>query len=178
GAIRVVVRGPTLRGGSGGSPGGRMKPGRFVTRNPPVFRCLRCSRVRPLTDIVVRCDCGGLLEVRHPLGEFRASAAEWKRRFESRWRAREDPLASGVWRYQELVLPGIPAEAIVSLREGSTRLPRSEILEREIGVATLFIKHEGENPTLSFKDRGMTAGVSWARRLGIGRVACASTGDT
>ena len=155
-----------------------MRSGKFASKDPPVFRCLRCSRVRPLTDIVYHCDCGGLLEVRHPLSEFRASPSEWMRRFESRWGAREAPHVSGVWRYQELVLPGIPPEAVVSLREGSTRLHRSSILEREIGLGTLFIKHEGENPTLSFKDRGMTAGVSWARRIGIERVACASTGDT
>ena len=46
------------------------------------------------------------------------------------------------------------------------------------GVDTLFLKHEGENPTGSFKDRGMTTGVTQARILGMERVACASTGNT
>src|SRR6185503_12005539 len=46
------------------------------------------------------------------------------------------------------------------------------------GCADVRVKHEGENPTLSFKDRGMTAGVSFARHLGVDTVACASTGDT
>jgi threonine synthase len=77
-----------------------------------------------------------------------------------------------------MILPDLPPDRIVTMQEGSTRLYRSGALEREIGVDTLYLKHEGENPTLSFKDRGMTAGVSWARRLGRPRVVCASTGDT
>ena len=98
--------------------------------------------------------------------------------FEERWGARSGADASGVWRYRELLLPGLSPGSVVSMAEGSTRLYRSSILEREIGVDALYIKHEGENPTLSFKDRGMTAGVSWAKRLGVSTVACASTGDT
>lgn len=145
---------------------------------PSVFRCVRCGRTKPLTEIVYRCECGGLLEVRHALASARGTPAEWRALFESRWRARGGADASGVWRYRELVLPDLPETSVVSMAEGSTRLYRSSILEREIGLDALFIKHEGENPTLSFKDRGMTAGVSWAKRLGVPTVACASTGDT
>jgi threonine synthase len=52
------------------------------------------------------------------------------------------------------------------------------MLGRKIGVPNLWLKHEGENPTGSFKDRGMTAGISMARHLGMTQVACASTGNT
>ncbi len=144
----------------------------------PEFRCVLCDRSRPLTDIVYACECGGLFEVRHHLADSGRSGAEWRALFDSRWGAKSGPDASGVWRYRELVLPDVPESAIVSMPEGATRLYRSPILEREIGLDSLWLKHEGENPTLSFKDRGMTAGVSWAKKLGVPRVACASTGDT
>jgi threonine synthase len=149
-----------------------------MTFPDPAFRCVVCGGTRVLTDIVYRCECGGLFEVRHDLGALGArSAADWRALFESRWGAREGADASGVWRYREMVLP-VAEDRIVSMPEGGTRLYRSSILERETGLDALYVKHEGENPTLSFKDRGMTAGVSWARRLGVGSVACASTGDT
>lgn len=144
----------------------------------PVLRCFVCGASRPLTEIVYRCACGGLLEVAHDLSANARSASAWRDLFDARWRAREGPDASGVWRYREWILPDLADQEIVTMGEGATRLYRSAILEREIGAGPLFIKHEGENPTLSFKDRGMTAGVSWARRVGAERVACASTGDT
>jgi len=85
---------------------------------------------------------------------------------------------SGVWRYHELILPDLPLDAIVTKPEGNTNLYRSPRLEEMSRTASVQIKHEGENPTLSFKDRGMTAGISFAGRLGVRAVACASTGDT
>src|SRR4029077_10512616 len=72
----------------------------------------------------------------------------------------------------------LPAGQIVSMPEGNTNLYRSKHLQEISRTRDVRIKHEGENPTLSFKDRGMTAGVSWARHLGAREVACASTGDT
>ena len=150
------------------------KPSNMSSR----FQCVSCGTTRSLDEIVYRCACGGLLEVRHDFSGAARSAEQWRELFEARWGAREGPEASGVWRYREMVLPSLADDEIVSMPEGGTRLYRSPRLSREIGVEDLAIKHEGENPTLSFKDRGMTSGVSWARRLGIARVACASTGDT
>ena len=149
-----------------------------VKTPPSVFGCISCGAEKPLEEIVYRCECGGLFEVKHHLADFARSAAEWRSLFEGRFGAKSGPDASGVWRYREMVLPDLPENEIVSMPEGSTRLYRSSLLEREIGLDTLFLKHEGENPTLSFKDRGMTAGVSWAKHLRVSRVACASTGDT
>ena len=142
------------------------------------FHCVSCGKTRALDEIVYQCECGGLLEVRHDLSRTGLSPERWRDTFEARWRLREGPEASGVWRYREMVLPALGDEEIVSMQEGGTRLYRSARLSADLGVDDLAIKHEGENPTLSFKDRGMTAGVSWARHLGIPRVACASTGDT
>ncbi|RJO65851.1 MAG: threonine synthase [Myxococcales bacterium] len=140
--------------------------------------CIACGRRYETDDIRYRCDCGDLLEVRHDLEALAHAYPDLKARFESRLGKFEKPYCSGVWRYHELILPDLPVAAIVSKPEGNTNLYHSERLSRAFNTRNLYLKHEGENPTLSFKDRGMTAGVSWARHLGMTRVACASTGDT
>ncbi|HLJ34088.1 MAG TPA: threonine synthase [Ktedonobacteraceae bacterium] len=96
---------------------------------------------------------------------------------------------SGVWRYRELILP-VPEEYIVSRPEGNTNLypvgmencGSGRAGHRQIGLYAgleqFYLKHEGENPTGSFKDRGMTVGVTMAQVLGAQAVACASTGNT
>lgn len=81
---------------------------------------------------------------------------------------------AGVWRYKEL----LPVTNKVSLKEGATTLHHCENLAEEVGINQLYAKNEGENPTGSFKDRGMTVGVSKALELGIKTVGCASTGNT
>jgi threonine synthase len=83
---------------------------------------------------------------------------------------------SGVWRFRELLLSG--RGALVSHPEGNTRLYRRDDLSRWAGVSDLALKHEGENPTGSFKDRGMTVAVTQAVRAGATALACASTGNT
>jgi threonine synthase len=74
------------------------------------------------------------------------------------------------------VLPS--AESVVSYPEGNTPLLHRVALDRWAGVDHLLLKHEGHNPTGSFKDRGMTVGVTQAVRIGARAVACASTGNT
>jgi threonine synthase len=108
-------------------------------------------------------------------------AAFLRRRFDTR-RRRGDPAFedSGVWRYRELVLPirGAGREGLVSHPEGNTRTYTRATLSHYAGVEDLAFKHEGENPTGSFKDRGMTVAVTHARLTGARAVACASTGNT
>jgi threonine synthase len=82
-----------------------------------------------------------------------------------------------VWRYREIVLPGA-GDHIVSHPEGNTPLLARERVAQWAGSSSLLLKHEGHNPTGSFKDRGMTVGVTQARRIGARAVACASTGNT
>lgn len=145
------------------------------------LRCIACGRCSALAGIRYACDaCGDLLEVTHDLDRLRAArpAADWKALFAARLATLDGPYASGVWRYHELILPDLPLECLVSFPEGNTGLYRHPGLEKASGSADVRVKHEGENPTLSFKDRGMTAGVSFARHLGVDTVACASTGDT
>jgi threonine synthase len=82
-----------------------------------------------------------------------------------------------VWRFRELVLP-LPPDEVVTREEGNTPLYDGAALRDFTGVPWLRLKHEGENPTGSFKDRGMTVAVSIAKRHGFERIACASTGNT
>ena len=96
---------------------------------------------------------------------------------------------SGVWRYRELILPA-PERYVVTRPEGNTGLypvgvencSSGRAGHRQIGafagLEQFFLKHEGENPSGSFKDRGMTVGTTMALMLGAKAVACASTGNT
>jgi threonine synthase len=137
--------------------------------------CVDCGTSHPAFEVRYRCDCGGTLDVVHDLPALgdRVDLALFDRRLASKDRVDR----SGVWRFRELVLPLTPKE-IVTKPEGNTNLYRSERLASWVGVEDLAWKHEGENPTGSFKDRGMTVGISVAKRLGMDRVACASTGNT
>jgi threonine synthase len=136
-----------------------------------------CGQQYPVDQIIYNCDkCGGLLDVCHDidyLGKIVSHSL-----FDQRLGSLESPFNSGVWRYKELVYPGIANDHIVSRPEGNTNLYPTPRLAEWSGVQKLYLKHEGENPTGSFKDRGMTGGVSQARVLGVERVACASTGNT
>ncbi|MCP3902174.1 MAG: threonine synthase [Planctomycetes bacterium] len=142
------------------------------------LRCITCDARYDAREIRYRCDCGDLLEVRHDLTRLTRACGDLKERFERRLGSRAVPYGSGVWRYHEMILPDLPAEDVITCGEGNTTLYHTPLLSRQFDTENLHLKHEGENPTLSFKDRGMTAGVSWARHLGATHVACASTGDT
>jgi threonine synthase len=149
---------------------------RFTTERPASWQsCISCGNEVVETDAHPRCTvCGGLLEVRHrPPG---LTAAELIQRFTERRGGQPGATASGVWRFREIVLPS--ADVVVSHPEGNTPLLHRVALDRWAGVDNLLLKHEGHNPTGSFKDRGMTVGVTQAKRIGAAAVACASTGNT
>ena len=109
--------------------------------------------------------CGGLLTVKMDLEPVKEMKPE---------DLRKEPI--GVWRYAPF-MPVDPAHK-VSIQEGGTPLYPTRALGAEIGVENTFVKFEGLNPTGSFKDRGMTVGVSHANELGAKVVGCASTGNT
>src|SRR5262249_59352894 len=85
---------------------------------------------------------------------------------------------SGVWRYREIIPFVENLDSVISLREGNTPLLAAPKAAAYGGLDRLVFKHQGFNPTRSFKDNEMTCGVAQARRLGIDRVACVSTGNT
>jgi len=123
--------------------------------------CIECGETfAPFDDIRYTCDdCDGLLEVRYDdLPTFEDFEGE----------------GSGVWRYHA----ALPFDVGVTLPEGDTPLHEVPRIEESAGVESLRVKHEGMNPTGSFKDRGMTVGVRVAQEVGVDRLACASTGNT
>lgn len=119
--------------------------------------------------------CGGLLELIH---DAPADPRALKPVFAERRRAVSGPDVSGVWRYRELVLPSATTDQIVTHPEGNTPLLARASVAAFAGIEHLLMKHEGHNPTGSFKDRGMTVAMTQSRRTGARAVACASTGNT
>ena len=137
----------------------------------------RCRARFPITEVIYNCPrCGGLLEVAYPPPA--AAPAALKRTWRER-RVSNAPLEqSGVWRYREII-PFLESFArVVTLREGNTPLLPAPQAASYAGLDALTFKHQGFNPTGSFKDNGMTCGVAQALRLGMSRVACVSTGNT
>jgi threonine synthase len=136
-----------------------------------------CRARFQVTDVIYNCPkCGGLLE---------ASYSDWNldpEPLKSVWRARRISNApldqSGVWRYREIIPFLENLGQVVSLREGNTPLLVAPAAAKYGGLDQLEFKHQGYNPTGSFKDNGMTCGVAQALRLGMRRVACVSTGNT
>ena len=146
-------------------------PSELVCFNPG------CSRRYPLDAVLYNCpSCGGLVEVKNDFSGVKAQDLSdlWDRRRLSR-----EPLdVSGVWRFRDM-LPFVEDEShVVSIREGNTPLFDAPQASSYAGLDALALKHQGYNPTASFKDNGMTAGATQARKLGMRRVACVSTGNT
>ncbi len=132
------------------------------------MRCIECGKVHDMTRPAYACAaCGNLLEIKLNERESR------ERLSKSGYRDR--PLS--VWRYKELI-PVDPKIAPFSMSEGGTPLVRCSRLGAEYDIKNLYIKFDGTNPTGSFKDRGMTVGITKAKELGMNTVTCASTGNT
>ena len=131
-----------------------------------------------------RCaDCGELFEVEYPGwaqrgGHDRPNPGALKWLWRERRSSGEALDESGVWRFRELLPILENFGNAVSLREGNTPLYRLPRAEKSLGLDRIFAKHQGMNPTGSFKDTGMTAALSVARERGFEWVACASTGNT
>lgn len=132
-------------------------------------RCDGCDATWPELSTATTCpDCGGLLAVVHgapaEMGQALRQILDTTDR------------TSGVWRFSALVMPA--NDKVVSWPEGNTPAITRAAVSTYAGVNNLVLKHEGMNPTGSFKDRGMTVAVTHAVRAGATAVACASTGNT
>ena len=145
------------------------------------FRCIGCGATPARAGQNFRCrECGDLLEIFYPgwqsEGRFHPTTLK------SLWRGRRALLApidqSGVWRFRELLPALSDADSAITLREGNTPLYELPSCALIAGVDHLYAKHQGMNPTGSFKDTGMTIAASFAHQEGFGWVACASTGNT
>lgn len=130
--------------------------------------CINCKTVYGIDEIVYFCKkCGDILEIKFDNNELAEAIRD------SDWQ--KTPLS--VWRYRNL-MPIHETTKLVTLNEGGTGLHSSPRLAEEVGLKNVYVKNEGENPTGSFKDRGMTVGVTKAVELGARHVICASTGNT
>lgn len=144
--------------------------------------CDACEARYTSRDARVECaGCGGLLHLEHP--QPPTCAAALREYFDARLVpvrsiSGTGPGNSGVWRFRELVMPGVSDAELVTQGEGLTPLLARARVATWAGVDDLLLKHEGHNPTGSFKDRGMTVAITQARRIGASAVACASTGNT
>ncbi|MEM0156691.1 MAG: threonine synthase [Thermoplasmataceae archaeon] len=124
--------------------------------------CIKCGQKYSISRRKYICDrCHGLLEVKHTFTENFTEEG-----------------FRGVWHYKPLIHPSLEKARIVSRGEGATALYSHDSVSEFAGISGLRMKHEGENPTGSFKDRGMTVAVSEAIRLGATETVCASTGNT
>ncbi|MBS1253089.1 MAG: Threonine synthase [Anaerolineales bacterium] len=141
------------------------------------LQCIHCGTDFEPSALLYRCrECGDLLDVVY---DFPDTDAE---QLKHTWRQRRASLApadvSGVWRYRELIPFYDDVSNIVTYPEGNTPLLEAPESARYVGLNRLQVKHQGYNPTGSFKDNGMTTGVTQAVAVGARAVACASTGNT
>jgi threonine synthase len=132
------------------------------------FKCINCGFKFESEKVEYYCPkCNDLLEIAYDIEELK--------NFVSKDTFEKYPLS--VWRYKEL-LPIKDFSKIVSLGEGGTTLHECKNLREIFNIKSLLVKNEGENPTGSFKDRGMTVAISKALENKVKIVACASTGNT
>ncbi|MGM0770821.1 MAG: threonine synthase [Halobacteriota archaeon] len=127
------------------------------------MECIECGQKNTDSEVVYTCKCGGLLEVIYDYSAIQLDMEKLRTE------------APSVWKYKALLpVEGKP----VSIHEGGTPLYRCDRLAEKIGIKELYVKHEGLNPSGSFKDRGMAVGVTKAIEAGMETLACASTGNT
>ena len=151
-----------------------------------IYRCLECGAEYGIAELLYTCPrCRGLflLEDKNEAALTKYPGAFWRRLFDYR-RMLNLPALQGIFLYYELIAPVIPLEHIIYLGEGHTpQVAANDDLQGQVGAAFSF-KNDGQNPSASFKDRGMAAALSYinylASRPGAGKVLaiCASTGDT
>lgn len=141
------------------------------------LECIECHARYGIDRPLYQCArCGDLLDVVYDFP--RLDPAELKQAW-TRRRLSDDVVdVSGVWRYRELIPFYRDLSNIVTYPEGNTALLDAPRSAAYAGVNRLQVKHQGLNPTGSFKDNGMTTGVTQARVLGMKAVVCASTGNT
>jgi threonine synthase len=128
--------------------------------------CARCRKRFVLSELLNLCPCGSPLLVRYDLKKAKTAFA--KSSLEGR--------AASLWRYREL-LPLQNDANLVSLGEGYTPLLDAKKLGGELGLRRLWIKDEAQNPTGSFKDRGLSLAISRAKELGVKKAAIPSAGN-
>ena len=116
-----------------------------------ILKCPVCGSEYQIERNSYVCDrCGNILDViQKDIANFKKTSMK------------------GVWRYKEIVHPVLNNNQIITKMEGDTNIYHHPKLSEYSGIKNIYMKHEGENPTGSFKDRGMTVAVSEAIRQGF-----------
>jgi len=141
------------------------------------LRCITCAATYDLHERVLACrGCGDLLEV--VIQDVAIDPADLKHLWLERRMSNSARNHSGVWRFREFLPGDFSEQQVVTLGEGNTPLVRGSKTADWVGIKDLGFKHLGWNPTGSFKDLGMTVGMTEAKLVGAKAVGCASTGNT
>ncbi len=156
------------------------------TRNDLIYRCLGCGREHGIATLLYTCpDCGQVLLLydRHFDKLKKIPGKTWQRIFDYR-KLLTIPALKGIYRYHEFIGPVLPLESIVYLGEGHTPIIEANAAMQEKAGGKFYFKNDGQNPSASFKDRGMASALSYIHFLiqqglvGDVLAVCASTGDT
>lgn len=141
------------------------------------LRCIQCAGTFDLHERLLACrGCGDLLEV--VIGDIGMKPSDVKHLWLERRMSTGLRDRSGVWRFREFLPGDYSEDQVVTLGEGNVSLVRGKKTAEWIGLKDLRFKHLGWNPTGSFKDLGMTVGMTEAKFVGAKAVGCASTGNT
>ena len=136
-------------------------------KNVKCAKCVKCGKEYEATPNITTCECGGILDIVYDYDYIKSTFTK-------------DDLAkcrdNSMWRYRAF-LPVEPDSAPTPLRVGWSPLYKADNLARELGIKTLYIKDDGQNPTASLKDRASAMAVVKAREAGATTIACSSTGN-
>jgi len=149
------------------------------------YRCLGCARTFDIGRLLYTCPgCGSVLLLEDASPPWRGRKPSALRATLDRRRMLNLPSLSGIFRYHEFIAPAIPLDAVVYLGEGHTPQVAANAQLARAALGPFHFKNDGQNPSASFKDRGMACALSYInyliRERGLKRVlsVCASTGDT
>ncbi|MBU3954700.1 MAG: threonine synthase [Proteobacteria bacterium] len=150
------------------------------------YRCLGCSAEFPIEKLLYVCpDCNQVLLIhdKNQAALTRHSGATWQKIFDFR-KMLKIPALKGIYRFHEFIGSCIPLSSIVYLGEGHTPIVEASTHLKEKTGLNFFYKNDGQNPSASFKDRGMASALSSIKYLIDQNLVsdviavCASTGDT
>jgi threonine synthase len=151
-----------------------------------IYRCLGCNAEYEIARLLYTCPkCGQVLMLYDRQFDRLAQipGEQWHQIFDYR-RMLTLPALKGIYRFHEFLGPAIPLASVVYLGEGDTPVIEANATLQAMAGARFYYKNDGQNPSASFKDRGMASALSYIHYLiqhGLADnvlAVCASTGDT
>ncbi len=151
-----------------------------------IYRCLGCGGEHPIKKLLYTCpDCGQVLLIYDSdFSRLKKIPGDlWHKIFDFR-RMLTIPALKGIYRYHEFIGSVIPLKSIIYLGEGHTPIIEANSILQEMAGVKFYYKNDGQNPSASFKDRGMASALTYIQYLIQNNIVsdvlaiCASTGDT